>query len=84
MAHKQVLFQSAAREKVLRGATALALRSSFASGLNELLYITAALALAGGGCALLLIRSKDFVKRDGAERVTASPTDSPEPTAART
>jgi EmrB/QacA subfamily drug resistance transporter len=48
-----------------RGATALALRSSFASGLNELLYITAALALAGGVCAVLLIRGKDFVKRDG-------------------
>jgi EmrB/QacA subfamily drug resistance transporter len=67
-----------------RAATALALRSSFASGLNELLYITAALALAGGVCALLLIRSKDFVKRDGAEHGTASSTDSPEPTAART
>ncbi len=47
-----------------RGATALAVRSSFASGLNDLLYITAALALAGGVCALLLIRSKDFVRRD--------------------
>jgi hypothetical protein len=32
-----------------RGSTALALRSSFASGLNDLLYIAAALALAGGG-----------------------------------
>jgi MFS family permease len=49
-----------------RGATALALRSSFASGLNDLLYITSALALVGGICALLLIRSKDFVKRAGA------------------
>ena len=49
-----------------RGATALALRSSFAAGLDDLLYITAALALAGGVCALLLIRSKDFVKRESA------------------
>jgi EmrB/QacA subfamily drug resistance transporter len=49
-----------------RGAAALALRSSFASGLNELLYITAVLALAGGICAVLLIRGKDFVKREGA------------------
>jgi EmrB/QacA subfamily drug resistance transporter len=49
-----------------RAATALALRSSFAAGLNDLLYITAGLALAGGVCALLLIRSRDFVKREGA------------------
>jgi predicted MFS family arabinose efflux permease len=49
-----------------RGATALALRSSFAAGLDDLLYITAALALAGGVCALLLIRSKEFVKRESA------------------
>jgi hypothetical protein len=55
-----------------RAATALALRSSFASGLNDLLYITAALALAGGVCALLLIRSKDFVKREGAAPRTAA------------
>jgi EmrB/QacA subfamily drug resistance transporter len=48
-----------------RGATALALRASFASGLNDLLYITAALALAGGVCAMVLIRGKDFVKREG-------------------
>jgi EmrB/QacA subfamily drug resistance transporter len=48
-----------------RGTVALALRSSFASGLNDLLYITAALALLGGVCAAVLIRSKDFVKREG-------------------
>jgi predicted MFS family arabinose efflux permease len=48
-----------------RGATMLALRSSFASGLNDLLYITAVLALVGGVCAMLLIRSKDFARRDG-------------------
>jgi EmrB/QacA subfamily drug resistance transporter len=62
-----------------RGATALAIRSSFASGLNDLLYITAALALVGGVCALLLIRSKDFVKREGAAPGTASAPDSPAP-----
>jgi len=67
-----------------RGATALALRSSFASGLNDLLYITAGLALAGGVCALLLIRSKDFVQRDGAAPRTAHAPDSPAPTAAQT
>jgi EmrB/QacA subfamily drug resistance transporter len=62
-----------------RGVTALALRSSFASALNDLLYITAALALVGGVCAMLLIRSKDFVKREGAEPVTATAPDSPAP-----
>jgi EmrB/QacA subfamily drug resistance transporter len=67
-----------------RGATALALRSSFASGLNELLYITAAVALVGAVCALLLIRSKDFVKREAAAPTTASTPDSPAAAAART
>ncbi|HTT53943.1 MAG TPA: MFS transporter [Streptosporangiaceae bacterium] len=67
-----------------RGATALALRSSFASGLGDLLYITAALALVGGVCALLLIRSKDFVKREGAAPRTAQAPDSPAPARART
>jgi len=66
-----------------RAATALALRSSFASGLNELLYITAALALAGGVCALLLIRGKDFVKREGGAPGAASAPDSPEAASAR-
>jgi EmrB/QacA subfamily drug resistance transporter len=70
-----------------RGATALALRSSFASGLNDLLYITAALALVGGVCALLLIRGKDFVKREnaapGAPGAPSAP-DSQAPTPART
>jgi hypothetical protein len=56
-----------------RGTVALALRSSFASGLNDLLYITAALALAGGVCALLLIRSKDFVKREGGAPAAQAP-----------
>jgi hypothetical protein len=42
----------------------MALRSSFAASLNDLLYVTAGVALAGAVCALLLIRQKDFVKRD--------------------
>jgi predicted MFS family arabinose efflux permease len=67
-----------------RGATALALRSSFASGLNELLYITAALALVGGVSALLLIRSKDFVKRESAAPSPAGAPDSAAPASART
>jgi MFS family permease len=67
-----------------RGAAVLAIRSSFASGLNDLLYITAAVALVGGVCALLLIRTKDFVKRDAVAPGTASAPDSPEPASART
>jgi EmrB/QacA subfamily drug resistance transporter len=55
-----------------RAATALALRSSFASGLNVLLYISASLALVGGVCAVLLIRSKDFVKRETGPTETAT------------
>jgi EmrB/QacA subfamily drug resistance transporter len=62
-----------------RGATALALRSSFAAGLNDLLYITAGLALAGGVCAVLLIRSQDFVKREGAAPQAASAPDAAVP-----
>jgi len=67
-----------------RGATALALRASFASGLDDLLYITAALALAGGVCALLLIRSKDFVRRESAASGAAHAPDSAAPAPART
>jgi hypothetical protein len=37
---------------------ALALRSAFAAGINDLLLVTGALAFAGALCALLLIRSK--------------------------
>jgi EmrB/QacA subfamily drug resistance transporter len=46
-----------------RGEVAAAVRAAFAAGLNDLLYVTGALALAGALCALLLIRSKDFVQR---------------------
>ena len=41
----------------------MAIRAAFAAGLNDLLYVTGALALVGAVCALLLIRSKDFVQR---------------------
>jgi len=47
-----------------RGAVALALRSSAAAALNDLLYVTAGVAIAGGVCAALLIRQKDFRSRD--------------------
>jgi EmrB/QacA subfamily drug resistance transporter len=60
-----------------RAALALALRSSFAAGLNDLLCISAVLALMGGVCAVLLIRSKDFVNREGAAPTAASALASP-------
>jgi sugar phosphate permease len=43
---------------VTRGQVAMALRSVFAAGINDLLLVTGALAFAGALCALLLIRSK--------------------------
>jgi hypothetical protein len=46
-----------------RGEMAAAVKSAFAAGLNDLLYVTAGVALVGAVCALLLIRSKDFVSR---------------------
>jgi EmrB/QacA subfamily drug resistance transporter len=49
-----------------RAAVAAALRSSFAAGMNDLLYVTAALALVGGVCAAVLIRRKDFHQPDAA------------------
>ena len=42
---------------------AVAIKAAFAAGLNDLLYVTAGVALVGAACALLLIRSKDFVSR---------------------
>jgi EmrB/QacA subfamily drug resistance transporter len=45
-----------------RGPVAAAIRSGFAAGLNDLLIVTGALALAGAVCAVLLIRGKDFVR----------------------
>jgi EmrB/QacA subfamily drug resistance transporter len=48
-----------------------AIKAAFAASLNDLLYVTAALALAGAVCALLLIRSKDFVSRTEPQAVLA-------------
>jgi hypothetical protein len=45
-----------------RGPLEAAIRSAAAAGLNDLLFVTAAVALAGAVCSLLLIRSKDFVR----------------------
>jgi EmrB/QacA subfamily drug resistance transporter len=54
-----------------RAAVGIALRSSFAAALNELLYVTAGLAIVGAVCAVLLIRRKDFHRPEGAEPATA-------------
>jgi hypothetical protein len=56
-----------------RGVVAETIRGAFAAGLNDLLFVTGALAFAGAVCALLLIRSRDFVRRDGAEASGVSP-----------
>jgi EmrB/QacA subfamily drug resistance transporter len=48
-----------------RGVVGLALRSSFADALNELLYVTAGVAIIGAVCAAVLIRSKDFHQPEG-------------------
>src|SRR5205823_37903 len=50
-----------------RGAVAEAVRSAFAAGLNDLLIVTAVLAFTGAVCALLFIRSQDFVRTGGGE-----------------
>ena len=62
-----------------RAAVGVALRSSFAAALNELLYVTAGLAIFGAVCAVLLIRRKDFYNPSyaqpaAAERSTAEET----------
>ena len=51
----------------------LALRSSFATALNELLYVTAALALVGAVCAVVLIRAKDFHHSAGGPGAAGGP-----------
>jgi EmrB/QacA subfamily drug resistance transporter len=45
----------------LRGSLIAAIHASFASTLDLLFVVSAALALVGAGCALVLIRSRDFV-----------------------
>jgi EmrB/QacA subfamily drug resistance transporter len=57
------------------------IRSAFASGINELLLITAIIALAGGVLSLVLIRSQDFV--DTQARPPTSTGRQPEPVSAQ-
>jgi EmrB/QacA subfamily drug resistance transporter len=54
-----------------RAAVGLALRSSFAAALNDLLYVTAGVAIVGAVCAVTLIRAKDFHRPDGGTSATA-------------
>ena len=48
-----------------RAAAGMALRSSFTSGLNELMYVTAGVAIAGAIFSTPLIRGKDFHRPGG-------------------
>jgi EmrB/QacA subfamily drug resistance transporter len=57
-----------------RAAVGAALRSSFAAGLNDLLYVTAGLAIVGAVCAATLIRRKDFHRAPGTEPAAAPET----------
>jgi len=57
-----------------RAAVGVALRSSFAAALNELLYVTAGLAIFGAVCAVLLIRRKDFYHPGDAQPAAAGRT----------
>ena len=54
-----------------RAAVGGALRSSFATALNDLLYVTAGLAVLGAVCAAALIRGKDFHRPQGHEPAAA-------------
>jgi hypothetical protein len=45
----------------LRGLVAHAARAAFVSGLNEILFVGAIVALTGAGASLVLIRERDFI-----------------------
>ena len=53
----------AAVPPAFRGQLGQAVKSSFASGINDLLIVTGALALVGAVASMLLIRNRDFVSR---------------------
>jgi EmrB/QacA subfamily drug resistance transporter len=57
-----------------RATVASALRSSFAAAMNDLLYVTAGLAIAGAVSAVLLIRRKDFYHPENPEPATPGTT----------
>jgi hypothetical protein len=53
----------AATPPALRGQLEAAIRSSFASGVDNLVIVTAIVAFVGAAGSLLLIRKKDFLLR---------------------
>jgi len=53
-----------------RGQLAAAIRSSFASGIDDLMVVTAIVAFVGAVGSLLLIRQKDFLARHHAREMT--------------
>jgi hypothetical protein len=53
--------------RAVQGQLEHAVKSSFATGINTLLYVTAALALVGAVFSMVLIRNRDFVSRQAAE-----------------
>jgi EmrB/QacA subfamily drug resistance transporter len=61
-----------------------AIRTGFASSLNELLVISGTLALAGAICALALIRGKDFIANAPNQRDEDTDTSTPQGGAAAT
>jgi EmrB/QacA subfamily drug resistance transporter len=65
------------------GLLAAAIRSSFVTGINDLLLVTAIVALAGGTATLILIRARDFTPRPADRTATASDADTPEHAAHR-
>jgi EmrB/QacA subfamily drug resistance transporter len=56
--------------RALQGQVENAVKSSFASGINILLYVTGILALVGALASWLLIRNRDFARRQPAEATT--------------
>jgi EmrB/QacA subfamily drug resistance transporter len=58
-----------------RGQLAGAIHTSFAHTLNDLLWVSGGLALAGAVCAVTLIRSRDFVAPQGPPPVAAPATE---------
>jgi hypothetical protein len=59
--------------RAVQGQLQQAIKSSFASGINSLLYVTAALALVGAVCSMLLIRNRDFASRQEADATGPDP-----------
>jgi EmrB/QacA subfamily drug resistance transporter len=55
-----------------RRALGQAMRESFAASMNDLLVVTAVVALVGGACALVLIRGRDIITSETGEQLDRS------------